>query len=111
MARVFWRFSVFSKNIYIKTLRILSVVSCDSDASESPTGSSYELIAVPNHYVVVREAELCTYTLNQTELSQPLWLSGSVVSQLSSLSRVRLLSPKSAGVDSEGTPRNPLVAG
>ena len=76
MACVFWMFSVFSKNIYIKTLGILNVVSYDSDASESPTGSSYELTAVPAHYVVVREAKLCTYTLNQTELSQPPWFGG-----------------------------------
>ncbi len=27
----------------------------------------YEPPAVPAHYVVVREAELCTYTTNQTE--------------------------------------------
>ena len=45
----------------------------------------------------------------ELKISQPPWFGGSVVSQLSSLSRVRLLSPKSAGV--EGTPRNPLVVG
>ena len=63
-------------------------------------------ISIPMPFFTCSGVYIDTFGL---KISQPPWFGGSVVSQLSSLSRVRLLSPKSAGV--EGTPRNPLVVG